>query len=57
MVLVMLYLVDYHQGILFLTSNHIDSLDQIQIALVMQYKELDLEGRAKVWGTLLVNFR
>mmetsp|Transcript_19687 Transcript_19687/g.38967 ORF Transcript_19687/g.38967 Transcript_19687/m.38967 type:complete len:537 (+) Transcript_19687:3-1613(+) len=57
MVSVMLRLVEYHQGILFLTSNRIDSLDpafQTRITLALRYEALDLEGRAKVWENLLV---
>ncbi|KAL7502880.1 hypothetical protein ACHAXN_001232 [Cyclotella atomus] len=57
MVSVMLRLVEYHQGIMFLTSNRIDSIDpafKTRITLAMQYETLDIEGRAKVWENLLV---
>jgi hypothetical protein len=56
----MLRLVEYHQGIMFLTSNRIDSIDsafKTRITLAMQYEQyepLDIEGRAKVWENLLV---
>jgi len=57
MVSVMLRLVEYHRGILFLTSNRIESLDpafQTRITLALKYEPLDAEGRAKVWKNLLV---
>lgn len=57
MVSVMLRLVEYHRGILFLTSNRIESLDpafQTRITLSLKYEPLDLEGRAKVWENLLL---
>ncbi|KAL7542096.1 hypothetical protein ACHAXR_013216 [Thalassiosira sp. AJA248-18] len=57
MVSVMLRLVEYHQGILFLTSNRIDSLDpafQTRITLALRYEPLALEGRAQVWRNLLL---
>eukprot|EP00804_Cyclotella_cryptica_P007578 CCRYP_010666-RA/>CCRYP_010666-RA protein AED:0.06 eAED:0.06 QI:1072/1/1/1/0.66/0.5/4/655/681 len=56
MVSVMLRLVEYHQGILFLTSNRIESLDpafQTRITLALRYESLDLDGRAAVWTNLL----
>lgn len=57
MVSVMLRLVEYHQGIMFLTSNRIESIDpafKTRITLALQYEPLDFEGRAKVWENLLV---
>lgn len=57
MVSVMLRLSEYHQGILFLTSNRIDSLDpafQTRITLALRYEPLDMEGRSKVWENLLL---
>ena len=56
MVSVMLRLCEYHQGILFLTSNRIDSLDpafQTRITLALRYESLNMEGRNKVWKNLL----
>lgn len=56
MVSVMLRLCEYHQGILFLTSNRIDSLDpafQTRITLALRYESLGMEGRNKVWKNLL----
>ena len=57
MVSVMLRLSEYHQGILFLTSNRIDSLDpafQTRITLALRYEPLSMDGRRKVWENLLV---
>ena len=57
MVSVMLRLVEYHRGILFLTSNRIDSLDpafMTRITLALRYDPLDVEGRAQVWANLLL---
>mmetsp|Transcript_29519 Transcript_29519/g.59341 ORF Transcript_29519/g.59341 Transcript_29519/m.59341 type:complete len:900 (+) Transcript_29519:399-3098(+) len=57
MVSVMLRLCEYHQGILFLTSNRIDSLDpafQTRITLALRYESLSMEGRSKVWENLLL---
>ena len=52
MVSVMLRLVEYHRGILFLTSNRLDSLDpafRTRITLALRYEPLDAAGRAQVW--------
>eukprot|EP00574_Skeletonema_japonicum_P012330 CAMPEP_0201718278 /NCGR_PEP_ID=MMETSP0593-20130828/3826_1 /ASSEMBLY_ACC=CAM_ASM_000672 /TAXON_ID=267983 /ORGANISM="Skeletonema japonicum, Strain CCMP2506" /LENGTH=942 /DNA_ID=CAMNT_0048208537 /DNA_START=9 /DNA_END=2834 /DNA_ORIENTATION=+ len=57
MVSVMLRLSEYHRGILFLTSNRIDSLDpafQTRITLALRYEPLNKEGRRKVWENLLL---
>jgi hypothetical protein len=57
MVSVMLRLCEYHHGILFLTSNRIDSLDaafQTRITLALRYEPLCMEGRSKVWENLLL---
>ncbi len=56
MVSVMLQLVEYFTGILFLTSNRMDSLDpafQTRITLSLPYHALTEEGREKVWENLL----
>jgi SpoVK/Ycf46/Vps4 family AAA+-type ATPase len=56
MVSVMLKLVEYFSGILFLTSNRFDSLDpafQTRITLALAYENLDAPGREKVWSNLL----
>lgn len=57
MVSVILKLVEYFSGILFLTSNRIDSLDpafQTRITLALRYEELSLEARTKVWTNLMI---
>jgi hypothetical protein len=56
MVSVMLKLVEYFSGILFLTSNRFDSLDpafQTRITLSLEYENLDEASREKVWDNLL----
>ncbi|KAG7373027.1 phospholipid-translocating P-type ATPase, flippase [Nitzschia inconspicua] len=56
MVSVMLKLVEYFSGILFLTSNRFDSLDpafQTRITLSLAYENLDAAGRKRVWDNLL----
>merc|ERR1712232_630371 len=56
LVSVMLKLVEYFSGILFLTSNRIDSLDpafQTRITLALRYASLDKAARAQVWKNLL----
>jgi hypothetical protein len=58
MVSVMLRLVEYHRGIMFLTSNRIDSIDsafKTRITLALHYEPLDLKGRVRVWENLLVS--
>ena len=57
MVSVMLKLVEYFSGIMFLTSNRIDSLDpafQTRITLALRYEQLNEDARTKVWKSLLV---
>ena len=57
MVSVMLKLVEYFSGILFLTSNRIDSLDpafQTRITLALRYEQLGKEARTQVWTNLLL---
>lgn len=56
MVSVMLRLVEYFKGVLFLTSNRVDSLDpafRTRITLALRYDPLDVEARSKVWNNLL----
>mmetsp|Transcript_19820 Transcript_19820/g.55231 ORF Transcript_19820/g.55231 Transcript_19820/m.55231 type:complete len:1284 (+) Transcript_19820:178-4029(+) len=56
MVCVMLQLVEYFSGILFLTSNRMDSLDpafQTRITLPLQYHDLTKDGRKTIWDNLL----
>ncbi|CAB9515173.1 AAA family ATPase [Seminavis robusta] len=56
MVSVMLRLVEYFKGVLFLTSNRIDSLDpafKTRITLALRYDALDFAGRNQIWINLL----
>ena len=56
MVSVMLRLVEYFKGVLFLTSNRVDSLDpafKTRITLALRYEQLDKAGREQVWTNLL----
>jgi len=49
---IMLRLVEYFKGVLFLTSNRVDSLDpafKTRITLALKYDALDLEARRQVW--------
>ena len=56
MVSVMLRLVEYFRGVLFLTSNRVKQLDpafKTRITLALRYDELDIAARVKVWTNLL----
>jgi SpoVK/Ycf46/Vps4 family AAA+-type ATPase len=56
MVSVMLRLVEYFKGVLFLTSNRVDSLDpafKTRITLALNYEPLDEAAREQVWRNLL----
>ena len=56
MVCVMLRLLEYHSGILFLTTNRVRTLDpafESRITLALRYETLELEARAQIWGNLL----
>jgi len=56
MVSVMLRLVEYFKGVLFLTSNRVDALDpafKTRITLGLRYESLGLDARKQVWTNLL----
>lgn len=56
MVSVMLRLVEYFKGTLFLTSNRVDALDpafKTRITLALRYDQLDSKARKQVWMNLL----
>ena len=56
MVCVMLRLLDYYQGVLFLTSNRVASLDpafQSRVQCALQYDALGPSERAQIWTTLI----
>ncbi len=51
-----LRLLDYYQGILFLTTNRADVLDHAVVSRVMlrlKYPDLDRAARTVIWGTML----
>ena len=59
-VTIFLRLLEYYQGILFLTTNRIEEFDsafQSRIHLVIEYTELDSARRACVWKNLLSRLR
>ena len=56
MVCVMLRLLEYHPGILFLTTNRIRTLDpafESRVTVALRYRPLDAPARASVWRNLL----
>jgi len=60
MVSVMLRLVEYFHGTLFLTSNRVETLDpafKTRITLALKYNSLDMNGRQQVWNNLLTASR
>ncbi len=51
-----LRLLDYYEGILFLTTNRAEVLDHAVLSRVMlklNYPDLDLSARAAIWRTML----
>ena len=55
MVGIFLRLIEYYQGVLFLTTNRIKSLDKAfpsRISLAIHYPDLDAASREKIWKTL-----
>ncbi|CAB4436965.1 unnamed protein product [Rhizophagus irregularis] len=56
LVCVFLRLLDYHQGIVFLTTNRVNCLDdafQTRISIFLEYKELGTKARETLWSTFL----
>ena len=56
MVCVMLRLLEYYKGVLFLTTNRVSSLDpafQSRVQCALRYDALDRAGRAAIWTDLL----
>ncbi|CAJ1952298.1 unnamed protein product [Cylindrotheca closterium] len=56
MVSIMLRLVEYFKGVLFLTSNRVDTLDpafKTRITLGLRYEQLNSDARLQVWKNLL----
>ena len=55
MVGIFLKLLEYHDGIIFLTTNRLQSLDgavKSRINLMLSFKELTQDRRLKIWGSL-----
>ncbi|RIA96188.1 P-loop containing nucleoside triphosphate hydrolase protein [Glomus cerebriforme] len=56
LVSIFLRLLEYHQGILFLTTNRVKCFDaafQSRISIALKYNELDADARKQVWRTFL----
>ena len=49
-------MLEYYEGILFLTTNRVDNIDaafQSRIHISMEYKELSISSRRHVWSNFL----
>ncbi len=60
MVCVMLRLLEYYTGILFLTTNRVESLDpafQSRVQCALRYEALGAESRAKIWRDMIGHAR
>jgi SpoVK/Ycf46/Vps4 family AAA+-type ATPase len=56
MVCVMLRLLEYYAGIMFLTTNRVESLDpafQSRVQCALRYQPLNAAGRRAIWEDLL----
>jgi len=56
MVGIFLRLLEYHQGVLFLTTNRVKTFDKAfhsRISIALKYDDLGIEARAKVWQNFL----
>jgi len=56
MVGIFLRLLEYHQGVLFLTTNRVRCFDEAfhsRISVALKYEDLDREAREKIWTNLL----
>lgn len=57
MVGIFLRLLEYHQGVLFLTTNRVDCMDEAfssRISVALYYPPLDKSARGEVWKNFLV---
>jgi len=53
---IFLRLLEYHQGVLFLTTNRVKSFDPAfhsRISVALHYADLDFDSREKIWKNLL----
>ncbi|KAJ1554820.1 hypothetical protein HK096_001286 [Nowakowskiella sp. JEL0078] len=58
MVCVMLRLIEYHQGILFLTTNRVLTFDpafESRVTVALKYDHLGVNAREQVWRNLIAN--
>lgn len=56
LVCVFLRLMEYYQGVMFLTTNRIDTLSpafESRIDLTIHYPDLDFESRLRIWRTFI----
>eukprot|EP01089_Gocevia_fonbrunei_P020660 TRINITY_DN7748_c0_g1_i1.p1 TRINITY_DN7748_c0_g1~~TRINITY_DN7748_c0_g1_i1.p1 ORF type:complete len:638 (-),score=104.34 TRINITY_DN7748_c0_g1_i1:125-2038(-) len=56
MVGIFLRLLEYHQGVLFLTTNRVRSFDKAfhsRISIALRYEDLTSSAREQVWNTML----
>merc|ERR1712137_839406 len=56
MVGIFLRLLEYHNGVLFLTTNRLSCIDEAfssRISVALHYHELDYAARAQIWQTFL----
>ena len=56
MVSIFLRLLERHQGVMFLTTNRMENIDEAfrsRISTVIEYKHLDEAKRSKIWNNLL----
>ena len=56
LVSIFLRILEYYEGVLFLTTNRVDNIDaafQSRIHISMQYDELSLSARKQVWSNFL----
>ncbi|MBB4315454.1 AAA family ATPase [Roseospira marina] len=57
MVGVFLRLLEYHQGVMFLTTNRVRNIDRAfysRVSLAIRFGAIDNEWRKRVWGNLLL---
>ena len=60
MVCIMLRLLEYYRGILFLTTNRVESIDpafQSRVHCALKYDQLNAESRLAIWSDLLQHVR
>jgi SpoVK/Ycf46/Vps4 family AAA+-type ATPase len=53
---IFLRLLEYFEGLMFLTTNRVENLDQAfesRIHLHLQYQDLDKSSRRKIWSAML----